>query len=458
MHRYCLSRLIGSALRRQLLGSAMVGGGLLAALLLSLVAAAPDIVRAQDDKEAYIIVQVDDNARTVRSITFTEPISGLMALQLSGLEVVTTSTSFGPAVCSIQGVGCPVENCFCDASRFWAYSYWDGGAWQSYPVGAGSSVISQTGAVEGWRWGEFGAAQTSPTQTLAAAAALTWLQASQSITDGGYVGVGSSVETMLAIGANQIAAAAWRQTPVSPSLEDFVALDGAAYTRATAAGAGKLAVATTASTACFPAAGISPLGHYSPTLGAFSSQSGPNSWAILGTVALSEIAPVSAVAYLKGQVQPDGGWEWAPGWGSDTNATALALQALIAAGEPISSATVVDALAFLESAQNEDGGFPYAPGPDAPSDANSTAYVVQALIAAGEDPLGARWTVSATTPISYLLTLQLPNGSFEWQPGAGANQLATQQVIPALLGRAHPALSAPLQACPALYLPQVANP
>ncbi|MCL4863122.1 MAG: hypothetical protein KJZ93_27200, partial [Caldilineaceae bacterium] len=129
-----------------------------------------------------------------------------------------------------------------------------------------------------------------------------------------------------------------------------------------------------------------------------------------------------------------------------------------AAGEPISYATVVDALAYLDSAPNEDGGFPYAPGPDAPSDANSTAYVVQALIAAGEDPLGARWTVSATTPISYLLTLQLPNGSFEWQPGAGANQLATQQVIPALLGRAHPALSAPLQACPALYLPQVANP
>jgi hypothetical protein len=133
----------------------------------------------------------------------------------------------------------------------------------------------------------------------------------------------------------------------------------------------------------------------------------------------------------------------------------LALQALIAAGEPISSATVISALAFLDTAQNDDGGFPYDLTPDAPSDANSTGYVVQALIAAGEDPLGARWTVSATTPISYLLTLQLPDGSFEWQSGLGANQLATQQVIPALLGRARPALSAPLQACPAVYLPQV---
>lgn len=118
---------------------------------------------------------------------------------------------------------------------------------------------------------------------------------------------------------------------------------------------------------------------------------------------------------------------------------------------------MISALAFLDGAQNADGGFPYAPGPEAPSDANSTGYVVQALIAAGEDPLGARWTVSGATPIDYLLTLQLPDGSFEWQPGTGANQLATQQVIPALLGRAHPALSAPLQVCPAVYLPHVAN-
>jgi hypothetical protein len=54
MHRFCLSRLIGSPRRHQLLGSALLGAGLLAALLLLLVAAEPNIVRAQDDKEAYI--------------------------------------------------------------------------------------------------------------------------------------------------------------------------------------------------------------------------------------------------------------------------------------------------------------------------------------------------------------------------------------------------------------------
>lgn len=449
-HRWNTTRLQGW------LGSVLLGGGLLALLLLFLPGDTTPVARAQSDNTAHIIVQFNDHERTVRTITFTEPISGLAALQRSGLDVVTIDTSFGPAVCSIQGVGCPAEDCFCNANRFWSYSYWDGSAWQSYAVGAGSSLITQTGAIEGWRWGEWGAPQTVPTQTLAAAHALTWLHAQQVITDGGYSGVGSSIETMLAIGANQLTANAWRQSATHPSLADFIALGGA-YARTSAGTAGKLSVAATASQACFPATGLSTLAHYNPALGTFSTQSGPNSWAILGTVAVSETVPVSSIDFLRDQVQADGGWEWAPGWGSDTNTTALAIQALIAAGEPISASTIISAVAFLESAQNADGGFPYAPGPEAPSDANSAAYVVQALIAAGEDPLSARWTVSGTTPIDYLLSLQLPDGSFEWLPGTGTNQLATQQVIPALLGRAYPMRSALLQACPAVYLPQIAN-
>ena len=415
-------------------------------------------VNAQESKQADVIVQVDDHAQFVRRVAFTQPISGLVALQWSGLQVVTTTTSFGPAVCSIAGIGCPAENCFCDPNRFWAYSYWDGRAWQSYAVGANSSVISQTGAVEGWRWGEFGAPQVAATQTLAAAEALTWLQVRQSITNGGYSSAGAAVETMLAIGANGLSATAWRRTTASPTLADFVAVQGAAYTRGSAAGAGKLALAVAAADACLPAGALTPRSYYSPTLGAYSKQSGPHSLAILGAMAISESVPVSAPASLKAAQQTDGGWEWAPGWGADTNATGLAVQALLATGEPLSSTTIISAVAFLQAAQQPDGGFAYDLAPNAPIDANSTAYVVQALLAAGEEPTTARWTVSATNPISYLLALQLADGSIQWQPATGSNQLATQQAIPALLGRAHPIAHQPVTSCPATYLPLVAKP
>jgi hypothetical protein len=49
--------------------------------------------------------------------------------------------------------------------------------------------------------------------------------------------------------------------------------------------------------------------------------------------------------------------------------------------------------------------------------------------------------------------MQLPDGSFEWQAGTGANQLATVQVIPALLGQAYPIAQRELEACPAALLP-----
>jgi hypothetical protein len=435
-------------------GSLILALALITGLLLTFMAPAPEPVTAQESKQANIIVQLDDQALLAREINFSSPISGLKALALSGLDVVTTATNFGPAVCSIEGVGCPATNCFCDANRFWAYSYWDGSEWQSYPVGAGSSVISETGAIEGWRWGEFGAPQTPATVTVAAVNALTWLQSRQTITDGGYGSVGAAVETMLAIGANHEFAAAWRRNTTGASLADYVAVNGALYTRSSA-GAGKLAVALAATNACLPAGALTPQAHYSPTLGAYNKQSGPNSWALLGTVAISESVPATAVTTLKAQAQPSGGWEWSPTWGADTNTTALALQALLAAGEPVSATAVMSGLAFLQAAQQADGGFAYDLTPGAQSDANSTAYSVQALLAAGEDPTGPRWTISNTNPIRYLLSLQLPDGSLVWQPATGANQLATQQAIPALLGRAHPVRRQAVEACPALYLPLV---
>ena len=49
---------------------------------------------------------------------------------MTGLDEVTASFSWGSAVCSIEGVGCPATDCFCDPNKFWSYNYWDGSAWQ----------------------------------------------------------------------------------------------------------------------------------------------------------------------------------------------------------------------------------------------------------------------------------------------------------------------------------------
>jgi prenyltransferase beta subunit len=202
-----------------------------------------------------------------------------------------------------------------------------------------------------------------------------------------------------------------------------------------------------------------PLTYYVEATGIYSGGfgaggAGPQSWGMMGTGALSQTIPTGAVDQLKSTINPDGGWGWVPG-NSDTNGTALAIQALAAAGESLSSTAIVSGLNYLAAAQNSDGGFPYDPassfGTD--SDTNSTAYVVQALLAAGEDPITGTWLISTTNPISYLLSMQLPDGSFEWQPGSGSNALATRQAIPALLGRPFPLQISDLRTCPVRFLP-----
>ncbi|MGW7117869.1 prenyltransferase/squalene oxidase repeat-containing protein, partial [Streptomyces xanthophaeus] len=59
----------------------------------------------------------------------------------------------------------------------------------------------------------------------------------------------------------------------------------------------------------------------------------------------------------------------------DTNATAVAVQAMKALGSQ--DAAVKKAVDWLKTVQNEDGGWAYVPG--SPSEANSTALVISAL-------------------------------------------------------------------------------
>src|SRR5688500_15644256 len=74
--------------------------------------------------QATLIVQLDDDRTLVRKLDLTAPISGLALLEQSDLDVVKADFSWGTAVCSIEGVGCPAEDCFCSENTFWNYLSW----------------------------------------------------------------------------------------------------------------------------------------------------------------------------------------------------------------------------------------------------------------------------------------------------------------------------------------------
>src|SRR5205823_6603406 len=157
------------------------------------------------------------------------------------------------------------------------------------------------------------------------------------------------------------------------------------------------AVAVSGTASCFQKNSHTPADYYNSDTGVYGEGAGHQAWSILGTVALAQSVPANAVTYLKGLQQGNGGFEWEPGWGTDTNSTALAIQALLAAGEANNSTAVVNAVAYLATAQNNDGGFNYDPAAVShPSDGNSTSWVVQALVAAGQDPTSGTWTKDAT--------------------------------------------------------------
>ncbi|MFE7528265.1 prenyltransferase/squalene oxidase repeat-containing protein [Kitasatospora sp. NPDC057542] len=99
----------------------------------------------------------------------------------------------------------------------------------------------------------------------------------------------------------------------------------------------------------------------------------------------------SAVGWLTGQQCEDGGWPSYRAAGAacdakfeDSNATAVAIQALVALGGH--QEAVDKGVAWLKANQNADGSWAYNPGN--PGDANSTGLAVNALFAARTDPAG----------------------------------------------------------------------
>ncbi|MDZ7727696.1 MAG: hypothetical protein U5Q44_05565 [Dehalococcoidia bacterium] len=120
-----------------------------------------------------------------------------------------------------------------------------------------------------------------------------------------------------------------------------------------------------------------------------------------------------------------------------------ALQALLAGGRDVSGDAASAALAYFQASQNEDAGWGVG---DAGSNANSTAFAIQALLAAGENPEGDTYTRGGVNSVEYLVSLQQDDGSF---PGFDPT-FATIQVVPALMGYSYcGAIAAPVPDPPA---------
>jgi prenyltransferase beta subunit len=143
-----------------------------------------------------------------------------------------------------------------------------------------------------------------------------------------------------------------------------------------------------------------------------------------------------AAGWIERQQNSDGGFSFgAHGSPSDVDDTGAALQALADAGARDRRLLSAGA-GYLIRSQNLDGGLPQQYGGE--SNAQSTAWAIQGLIAAGYDPSAIRRRDSRT-PIGYLESLRAPDGSIRYsRTGAQTPVWVTAQALIALSGRTFP--------------------
>ncbi len=173
-----------------------------------------------------------------------------------------------------------------------------------------------------------------------------------------------------------------------------------------------------------------------PETGMFGDTLFKHAYAVLALHNAGAPIPEGAVTAMTSQFTDDGAWSLfgdTTSGTADTNTTAIVMQALVATGRPDAAAA---ALPYLRRMQNDDGGFPYQkPSPwGTETDANSTALVIQALNALDE-PLG-NWASGGTDPVGALLALwDEESGAYFWQASAPfPNMLATAQAVQAAEG------------------------
>jgi prenyltransferase beta subunit len=287
------------------------------------------------------------------------------------------------------------------------------------------------------------AQEATPAADQAVASAATWLQ-SQQASDGGFLGFsgesdpGATVDAVLALAAARNAGVA---VDLTKAIE-FLQQNALVYAQTGPGQAAKLVLAVVA------AGGdptnvekVNPLSIVEVSAGSPTGVIGfgpfDHALGVLALVATASEVPASAIDVLRDAQLDDGSWSFdgsTTSGAGDTNTTAIVIQALVAAEEG-DDPMIGKALDYLKATQTDSGGFPYQAGQTPAGDANSTAIVVQAILAVGQDPASADWNEAAAA----LAAFQNPSGAFRYTDDEPDDNLfATVQALPAIAGQPYP--------------------
>jgi hypothetical protein len=180
-------------------------------------------------------------------------------------------------------------------------------------------------------------------------------------------------------------------------------------------------------------------------------------YAMLALKSMGVTIDPATVAAVRTAQEASGGWDFegsSTKTDADVDTTAVAVEALVAAGVAPTDATEHKGLGFLAAQYHDTTGAWQAFGSDDP---NSTASAVLAVTAAGYDPTVRCWRDHSApslashayhSPIVWLRSQQLSNGRVKSPSDSfGVNTFATTQTIEAWHRQFLPIATAAKQPC-----------
>jgi len=171
--------------------------------------------------------------------------------------------------------------------------------------------------------------------------------------------------------------------------------------------------------------------------GSIAGQTNLTSFGLLALRAAGRRIPPRTAGWLISQQDADGGFNYSTaGAASDVDDTGAALEALAGVPENRAARVRAPAVRFIERQQDPDGGFPAGAGTG--SNAQSTAWGIQGLIAAGVNPATVRRR-GGPSPLQYLRSLIAPDGHVRYSRSTDQTPVwVTAEAMMALAGRALP--------------------